>query len=51
MVEEAILSCYACQASDKVARTHNTPLQCVPPPSGPWEKIGIDITGPFSLHE
>ena len=51
MVEDAIHHCSACQMSDKVARCHNTPLQSVELPSGPWEKLAIDITGPFKSHE
>ena len=46
-VEEAIATCGLCQSSDKVAQPRNTPLQPVPLPHGPWEKLGIDITGPF----
>ena len=51
MVEDAIHHCSACQSSDKVARTRNTPLQSVPLPDGPWQKIGIDITGPFNTNK
>ena len=51
MVEDAIRHCSACQTSDKVTRTHNTPLQSVPLPDGPWQKIGIDITGPFDPNK
>lgn len=52
MVEDAIHHCGMCQSSDKVAKTSNTPLQPVQLPSGPWKKLGIDITGPFdSTHD
>ena len=46
-VENSIASCVLCQSSDKVAKTRDTPLQPAPLPSGPWKKLGIDITGPF----
>ena len=47
MVEEAIRSCYTCQTNDQTARPRTAPLQPVPLPEGPWQKLAIDIIGPF----
>nr|XP_037279754.1 uncharacterized protein K02A2.6-like [Rhipicephalus microplus] len=46
-VEAAIRSCSACQASDKSVKNWQAPLQPVPLPDRPWDKISIDIMGPF----
>ena len=46
-VQESIRTCVTCQMNDKSAKTHSTPLQPVPLPDGPWQKVGIDIVGPF----
>ncbi|XP_041940375.1 uncharacterized protein K02A2.6-like [Alosa sapidissima] len=46
-VETAIKSCITCQSHDKSAVTHTPPLQPVPYPDGAWEKVAIDIVGPF----
>lgn len=50
LVEEMIHNCHRCQASDKSFRTTPAPLQPVEFPSHPWEKLAIDITGPYELH-
>lgn len=34
-------------SSDKTATVSAAPLQPVPFPSSPWEKMAIDIVGPF----
>ena len=47
VVEEAIRTCSICRENDKSQRTYNAPMQSVPFPDSPWEKICIDITGPF----
>nr|XP_054761486.1 uncharacterized protein K02A2.6-like [Lytechinus pictus] len=47
VVEEAIKTCSICRENDKSQRTYNAPMQSVPFPDSPWEKICIDITGPF----
>ena len=39
MVEEAIRNCYTCQTNDKTARPRTAPLQPVPLPEGPWQKL------------
>ncbi|XP_064463889.1 uncharacterized protein K02A2.6-like [Ornithodoros turicata] len=46
-VEEYVKSCAVCQAADKSARVSPAPLQPVPLPEGPWQKLAIDIVGPF----
>ncbi|KAK7910413.1 hypothetical protein WMY93_015097 [Mugilogobius chulae] len=47
LVHSVIASCVNCQYSDKVAVTSPAPLTPVNLPSRPWEKVAIDITGPF----
>lgn len=47
-VEQLIASCSVCQAVDKSAKPVTPPLQPVAFPSAPWQKLGIDIVGPFS---
>ena len=46
-VEAAIRACITCQSHDKSAITHITPLQPVPYPERAWEKVAIDVVGPF----
>uniref|UniRef100_A0A3B3T9U7 Gypsy retrotransposon integrase-like protein 1 n=1 Tax=Paramormyrops kingsleyae TaxID=1676925 RepID=A0A3B3T9U7_9TELE len=46
-VEEAIKSCITCGQHDKTAVTHAAPLMPVPTPSAAWDKVAIDIVGPF----
>lgn len=46
-VETAIKSCITCQTHDKSAVVCTPPLQPVPLPDGAWEKLAIDIVGPF----
>lgn len=46
-VEAAIKACITCQSHDKSAVTHTTPLQPVPYPEQFWEKVAIDVVGPF----
>ncbi|CAM4454914.1 unnamed protein product [Lepidochelys kempii] len=40
-------SCVTCQIHDKTAVTCTPPLQPVPLPESAWEKVAIDIVGPF----
>ena len=47
MIEQQVRHCAACQASDKTAFTRTPPLQPVPLPENPWQKVAIDICGPF----
>lgn len=46
-VETAVKVCVTCQLHDKSAVIHTTPLQPVPYPTDAWEKVAIDIMGPF----
>ncbi|KAL1277069.1 hypothetical protein QQF64_023742 [Cirrhinus molitorella] len=46
-VQSAVSSCLTCQMNDKSAKTAPAPLQPVSLPSDPWQKLGIDIVGPF----
>ncbi|KAL1256634.1 hypothetical protein QQF64_012179 [Cirrhinus molitorella] len=48
-VESAIKSCITCQSHDKTAVIRTPPLQPVPLPDGAWEKLAIDIVGPFDM--
>ncbi|CAM4476964.1 unnamed protein product [Lepidochelys kempii] len=45
--EALIKSCVTCQMHDKTAVTFTPPLQPVPLPESAWEKVAIDIVGPF----
>uniref|UniRef100_A0A3P9JV72 Integrase catalytic domain-containing protein n=1 Tax=Oryzias latipes TaxID=8090 RepID=A0A3P9JV72_ORYLA len=47
-VEAAVKSCTTCSQHDKTAITRAAPLQPVPFPSTAWEKVAIDIVGPFN---
>ena len=46
-VEAAIKSCTTCSQHDKTAITRAAPLQPVPFPIAAWEKLAMDIVGPF----
>lgn len=43
-VQTMIASCVSCQYNDKTAPAPLTPVEL---PDGPWEKVAIDVTGPF----
>jgi len=47
LVNEQIKNCEVCLSSDKVTTVRAAPLQPVPFPSMPWEKVAVDIVGPF----
>ncbi|KAL1270910.1 hypothetical protein QQF64_029926 [Cirrhinus molitorella] len=47
LVKEHIQACQLCLSSDKTANTFAAPLQPVPFPSVPWDKVAIDVVGPF----
>ncbi|KAL0160057.1 hypothetical protein M9458_043782, partial [Cirrhinus mrigala] len=47
LVKEYIQACQLCLSSDKTANTSAAPLQPVPFPSTPWDKVAIDVVGPF----
>lgn len=44
-VELSIQNCRICEMADKSATTAATPLQPVPLPERPWEKLAVDIVG------
>ena len=46
-VEAAIKSCTTCSQHDKTAITRAAPLQPVPLPNAAWEKLAMDVVGPF----
>ena len=46
-VEDAIRNCPHCATSDNVYTCHSTPLQPVQLPDGVWQKLALDIMGPF----
>lgn len=46
-VESLIKDCTTCSQNDKSVTTYNAPLQPVPLPDAAWEKVSIDIVGPF----
>lgn len=46
-VQDSTRNCEACRLNDKSAKTHVAPLQPVALPDAPWQKLGIDIVGPF----
>ncbi len=48
MVEDFVRTCPACSATGKNAKTQPVPVTAVTPPSRPWQKVAIDITGPFA---
>ena len=47
MVVQVLQECTVCQKVDKGVKTAYTPLEPVPFPEGPWEKLGLDIVSPF----
>ena len=46
-VEHLVRDCHVCASSDKPYRTYQAPLPPTPPPEGPWQKVAMDIMGPF----
>ncbi len=47
-VETAVKACVTFQLHDKLSVTLTTPLQSVSYPTHAWEKVAIDIMGPFN---
>ncbi len=45
LVEVKVTNCQLCSSLDKTAKASMVPLQ--PVPSAPWDKLSIDIVGPF----
>ena len=48
-IERFVRNCILCMEGDKNCRTHEQPLCSVPWPDQPWQKLGLDISGPFHL--
>ncbi len=48
-VQSTIATCVTCQLHDKTARTTHAPLTPVQYPEGPWQKLGMDVVGPFEI--
>ncbi|MCP4345568.1 MAG: DDE-type integrase/transposase/recombinase [Desulfobacterales bacterium] len=46
-VEEFVNSCHACAESGKSNYQEKVPTGAIEPPEAPWQRICIDITGPF----
>ncbi|KAK7909818.1 hypothetical protein WMY93_014502 [Mugilogobius chulae] len=46
-IETFIKNCSTCKQNDKTSVTHDAPLQPVPLPAFAWEKVSVDIIGPF----
>ncbi len=47
LVKKHIQACQLCLSSDKTTKTSAEPLQPVPFPPVPWDKVAIDVVGPF----
>lgn len=47
-IEELVRHCTGCQDSGKSAPKVNVPTDPVDQPSDPWQRIGIDVSGPFA---
>ncbi len=48
-MEAYIKHCFICRQHDKTSVTHTVPLIPVPLPDAAWEKVSVDIMGPFHL--
>ena len=48
-IETMVKNCTTCRQNDKSTVTHDAPLQPVPLPSAAWEKVSVDIVGPFEI--
>lgn len=49
MVEVAVRQCAACNANDKSVVTRTAPMTPVKLPEKVWQKVGIDVVGPFEI--
>ena len=50
-VENHVKHCIACQDSAKSHKPAKVPLTRIEPPTQPWTKIALDISGPYQLHD
>lgn len=49
LVQSVIATCVPCQLYDKTTKTNPAPLTPVLLPDGPWQKLALDIVGPFEI--
>lgn len=47
LVQAVIATCVSCQLNDKTTKTNPAPMTPVSLPHGPWQKLALDIVGPF----
>lgn len=47
-IEEHVRGCVECMCSDKTHRVEESPIASTNFPSKPWERVAMDICGPFS---
>lgn len=47
LVQSVIATCVSCQLNDKTTKTNPAPMTPVSLPHGPWQKLALDIVGPF----
>ncbi|GFS04856.1 Gypsy retrotransposon integrase-like protein 1 [Elysia marginata] len=48
-VETFVKHCSGCQSSDKSLAPAHVPSFSIPTPDTPWQKLAIDVTGPFLI--
>lgn len=48
-VQSTTAACVTCQLHDKTARTTHAPLTPVQNPACPWQKLAMDVVGPFEI--
>ena len=48
-VETLVKHCAGCQQSDKSVAPTKVPTTTIPLPDKPWQKLAIDVTGPFLI--
>ncbi len=46
-IDNMVRHCQPCQESGKSTKPEKVPVTAVPPPLKPFEKVGIDVCGPF----
>ena len=49
-VEHAVGACHSCQITS-TTNAPKQPIKATPLPQGPWEQIGIDLSGPYPTGE
>ncbi|GFO47389.1 Zf-h2c2 and rve domain containing protein [Plakobranchus ocellatus] len=48
-IENFVKHCAGCQLSDKSLAPANVSATSIPLPESPWQKVAIDVTGPFLI--